>query len=652
MSDDIDNPGLKFLGVDTVPSVSVSVGAPSIYDNAKPISNTKAPADTENLQPDLLDRVNQLKDLWKSNKELNPKGEDLPITSGYRTLEQQREEYKNRLKNPNLVAEPGTSRHEKGDAIDIHPRVPDSLLAQVGLHRPFGAKDPVHVQINPDLPYESNVEPNTDNDIENSGLKFIDQNYEKPKNWLEEFKKPLHEMSMEDWKQKSLAAPIIAYTAGSMPIIGDEAMKKEAEANLLAKYESAKQGLKSFAEHPGESISNIAKNIYENPGRFAGETLKGAIYDPEFAVRTPLGSMVAKTAEKTGNAISSIGGAVGRNVKAGTIGNIATDVMGIPIDKSGEVLREAARSGYANPRTVSELAENMRGNRSPADLVEQFRSALENTRHARSEAYKQGIATTKDNQVFLDFKPIRKAFDETLESLKSKNLGVETPKVTEKTMSKVNEIKKILDEWESKPELHTAGNLDDLKQLIDDTYSNDMTANAKRIMTNTRNAVKDTIVKQDPNYEKTMAEYQEALNTEREIEKSLGLGPKASVDLTLRRLKTMMGPTSTMGNEFRRELTRQLEESGNKNLMEALAGQSLKEWHPSGLAGPALGMNALYTGGRVFSGDLTPLSGLALPFQSPRVMGELMYKGGQVARKAVEAKQAAKTKLSEITSRK
>jgi len=652
MADDIEVPGLKFLGADATPSVSVSVGAPSIYDNAKPISTTKAPVDTANLQPDLLDRVNQLKDLWKSNKELNPKGEDLPITSGYRTLEQQREEYKNRLKNPNLVAEPGKSRHEKGDAVDIHPRVPDSLLAQVGLHRPHGAKDPVHVQINSDLPYESNVEPNTGDDIEIPGLKFVDQNYEKPKNWLEEFKKPLSEMSMEDWKQKSLAAPVMAYTVGSMPIIGDEAMKKEAEANLLAKYETAKQGVKSFAEHPGESIANVAKNIYENPGRFAGETLKGAIYDPEFAVRTPLGSMVAKTAEKTGNAISSVGGAVGRNVKAGTIGNIATDVMGIPIDKSGEVLREAARSGYANPRTVSELAENMRGNRSPADLVEQFRSALENTRHARSEAYKEGIATTKGNQVFLDFKPIRKAFDETLESLKSKNLGVETPKVTEKTMSKVNEIKKILDEWESKPELHTAGNLDDLKQLIDDTYSNDMTANAKRIMTNTRNAVKDTIVKQDPNYEKTMAEYQEALNTEREIEKSLGLGPKASVDLTLRRLKTMMGPTSTMGNEFRRELTKQLAKSGNQNLMEALAGQSLKEWHPSGLAGPALGMNALYTGGRVFSGDLTPLSGLALPFQSPRVMGELMYKGGQVARKAVEAKQAAKTKLSEITSRK
>ena len=247
MADDIEVPGLKFLGADAAPSVTVSVGAPSIYDNAKPISTTKAPVDTANLQPDLLDRVNQLKDLWKSNKELNPKGEDLPITSGYRTLEQQREEYKNRLKNPNLVAEPGKSRHEKGDAVDIHPRVPDSLLAEVGLHRPHGAKDPVHVQINPDLPYESKVEPNTGDDIEIPGLKFVDQNYEKPKNWFEEFKKPLHEMSMEYWKQKSLAAPIIAYTAGSMPIIGDEAMKKEAEANLLAKYEAAKQGVKSFA---------------------------------------------------------------------------------------------------------------------------------------------------------------------------------------------------------------------------------------------------------------------------------------------------------------------------------------------------------------------------------------------------------------------
>ena len=649
MADDIEVPGLKFLGDSNV----TIAPAPDKYKDMPTPAKTKSAPDIVDLQPDLLDRVTKLKDLWKSNKELNPKGEDLPITSGYRTLEQQREEYKNRLKNPNLVAEPGTSRHEKGDAVDIHPRVPDSLLAEVGLHRPYGAKDPVHVQINPDLPYESNVEPNTGNDIEIPGLKFVDQNYEKPKNWIEEFQKPLREMSIEDWKKNSLAAPIMAYTAGSMPIIGDEAMKKEAEANLLAKYEAAKQGIKSFAEHPGESITNIAKSIYENPGRFAGETLKGAIYDPEFAVRTPLGNMVAKTAEKTGNAISGIGGAVGRNVKAGTIGNIATDVMGIPIDKSGEVLREAARSGYANPRNVSELAENMRGNRSPADLVEQFRSALENTRHARSESYKEGIATTKGNQVFLDFKPIREEFNKTLETFKSRGVGgVEASKVGPETMSKVNEIKGILDEWENKPELHTAGGLDDLKQRIDDVYTQGMTNQAKRVLTNTRNKVKDTIVKQDKNYEKTMSEYEEALATEREIEKSLGLGPKASVDLTLRRLKTMMGPTSTMGNEFRRELTRQLAESGNQNLMEALAGQSLKEWHPSGLAGPALGMNALYTTGRVLSGDVTPLSGLALPFQSPRVMGELMYKGGQTAKKLVEAKQAAKTKLSEMTSRK
>jgi hypothetical protein len=648
--DDIEVPGLKFLGDS---NVTIAPAPDKYKDMPTPAFTPKSAPDVDNLQPDLLDRVTKLKELWKNNKELNPKGEDLPITSGYRTLEQQREEYKNRLKNLNLVAEPGKSRHEKGDAIDIHPRVPNSLLEKVGLYRPFGAKDPVHVQINPDLPYESNVEPNTSDDIEVPGLKFVDQNYVKPKNWVEEFKKPLQEMSMEDWKKHSLAAPIMQYTVGSMPIVGDEAMKKEAEANLLAKYESAKQGVKSFAEHPGESIANVAKGIYENPGRFAGEMVKGAIYDPEFGVATPAGRMVAKTVEKTGNAISGIGGAVGRNVKAGTIGNIATDVMGIPIDKSGEVLRQAARSGYENPRNVSELAENMRGNRSPADLVEQFRSALENTRHARSQAYKEGIETTKGNQVFLDFKPIREEFNKTLETLKSRGVGgVEASKVGPETMSKVNEIKSILDEWENKPELHTAGGLDDLKQRIDDVYSQGMTSQAKRVLTNTRNKVKETIVKQDKNYEKTMSEYEEALATEREIEKSLGLGPKASVDLTLRRLKTMMGPTSTMGNEFRRELTKQLAESGNQNLMESLAGQSLKEWHPSGLAGPAMGMNALYTTGRVLSGDLTPLSGLAIPFQSPRVMGELMYKGGQTAKKLVEAKQAAKTKLSEMTSRK
>ena len=106
MADDIEVPGLKFLGGS---NVTIAPAPDKFKDMPTPAFALKSAPDIVDLQPDLLDRVTKLKELWKSNKELNPKGEDLPITSGYRTLEQQREEYKNRLKNPNLVAEPGKS---------------------------------------------------------------------------------------------------------------------------------------------------------------------------------------------------------------------------------------------------------------------------------------------------------------------------------------------------------------------------------------------------------------------------------------------------------------------------------------------------------------------------------------------------------------
>ena len=143
LNDEVD-PYAKYL---VSPASSVTVGPAIGYENAKPISTPKV--NTGNLTPDLQTRIKQLADLYKADIALNPKGEDLPITSGYRTREQQRQLYLDRLKNPNLVAEPGKSRHETGAAFDLHPRVPNALLEQVGLYRPHGSKDMYHVEINP-----------------------------------------------------------------------------------------------------------------------------------------------------------------------------------------------------------------------------------------------------------------------------------------------------------------------------------------------------------------------------------------------------------------------------------------------------------------------------------------------------------------------
>ena len=151
LDEEID-PSARYLG-DPMGSVSVAVGAPSIYDNAKPIAMPKV--DLAGLSPDLKERVDAATAAWIADKELNPKGEAFPISSAYRDTTKQSQLYANRDQNPNLVAPPGYSKHEKGMGIDILPHVPDTFLGRFGLHRPYGSKDPVHVEINPNANYQN-----------------------------------------------------------------------------------------------------------------------------------------------------------------------------------------------------------------------------------------------------------------------------------------------------------------------------------------------------------------------------------------------------------------------------------------------------------------------------------------------------------------
>jgi len=159
-------PGLKYL---KNKFVTVSP-APAEFNNAKPIETPKV--DLEKLDPALRERIDIAARDWIANKELNPKGEPLPITSGFRDFSKQSELFSQRNTNPNLVAPPGYSSHEKGMGIDILPGVPDSFLATYGLHRPYGAKDPVHVEINPKASWQSPVDLTGDDDLGIPGFKY------------------------------------------------------------------------------------------------------------------------------------------------------------------------------------------------------------------------------------------------------------------------------------------------------------------------------------------------------------------------------------------------------------------------------------------------------------------------------------------------
>ena len=297
-----DAPGLSFVGRPKKSSVTVDLSSSPVVELPK---SGKSSVNLENLTPEIKERLSILSDLYKSDTKLNPRGEDLPITSGFRTREQQRQLYLDRLKNPNLVAEPGKSRHEGGAAIDIHPRVPDTLLEQVGFYRPHGSKDMYHVEINP----SSSFAPSTTAEDDGYGIKYAKPSVfteSKPSSFAEDFRKSVSEMSYEDFKNKSLIASAAKYTGASLGLPG---FAEEDKKQLEEKAKGFVQGVKTAVESPVETAKNIYTAVTERPGTVLGEMVKGAVYDPEL--------MFLPGVKQTAQAVGEGAKVVGQNVKTG-----------------------------------------------------------------------------------------------------------------------------------------------------------------------------------------------------------------------------------------------------------------------------------------------------------------------------------------------
>ena len=123
--------------------------------------------------------------------------------------------------------------------------------------------------------------------------------------FVQEVAKPLESISAQDWKDKSLAAPVIEYTAASIGIPGfTQADKKAAEEKLVKKGKAFVEGVNQFIESPVQTTKQALKAIADNPGKFVGESVKSVIYDPEQIV---IGGVAAKVA---GDAVTGTQGLV------------------------------------------------------------------------------------------------------------------------------------------------------------------------------------------------------------------------------------------------------------------------------------------------------------------------------------------------------
>lgn len=312
-----------------------------------------------------------------------------------------------------------------------------------------------------------------------------------------------------------------------------------------------------------------------------------------------------------------------------TIGKGAESVVsnligGLGTHTGAESLRSLARAGMASPERAAIARANLRGEEAMTNVLEDAQAALQTMRASRGTTYREGMENIAGANKELAFKPIEDSFNALEDSYKIDG----TWKVGKETQNKLTEIKDVLTEWKNKPELHTTMGFDALKQRIDDLMPSSLEAGqGRRAVSKIRNDVKNIIVKQNPEYAKTMKDYESAIELEREIERALSLGQKASADTAMRKLQSLTRNNVNTNYGNRLQLARALEQYGGANIMDRVAGQAMSSAVPRGLGG-------IQAGGTAVASMTNPAFLATLPFQSPRLMGEAALASGVAGRKA------------------
>ena len=374
-------------------------------------------------------------------------------------------------------------------------------------------------------------------------------------------------------------------------------------------------------------IENLKKTIAADPVGFAADISTVLTGGGALAAKAP--GMIGKTGrmvETVGKAVDPLRaavkgtGAVASKVIEPAISNV---VGSLGTHTGAESIRQAAKAGFAGGERGAAFAENMRGMVPAEKVVTDAKTALDAIRQERGAAYRAGMKGVAQSTDVLDFGKIDSALNEV------KKIGTYKGKVLDRSASETwQKVSEVVDEWrQAEPkDFHTAEGMDALKKAIGDVRDSTQYGSPSRKVADTvYHTIKKEIVQQAPEYSKVMGSYETASDLLKEIETTLSLNPKASVDTKLRKLQSVLRNNANTNYGRRVELTQKLTEAGADTLMPALAGQMMQDFAPRGLG-------RVVAGGNVIGGVVNPSLLAALPFQSPRLVGEAAYASGQGAR--------------------
>ena len=308
------------------------------------------------------------------------------------------------------------------------------------------------------------------------------------------------------------------------------------------------------------------------------------------------------------------------------VGNAAKYYAGLKAGTGTEPISQAVTAGRTGEQT---FVKNMRGEVPITDVLDNAKSDLSAMKQQKQADYRQNMASVTGDKTVLDVQPIADAVDNGIQSNSFKGV----PK-DDKAAAYLQKAKSEIDDWQFKDpaEFHTPEGLDALKQRVGSILESIpyQEVNSRRVVGNVYNEIKTQIGKQAPTYANTMKAYSEASDLINEIEKSLSLGQKASIDTSMRKLQSLMRNNVNTNYGQRLNLATELENQGGRELRPALAGQALNSFTPRGLQGAVTAPTSYLA----YGVGGVPLAISDLLSSSPRAVGEIAYKAGQGQRLA------------------
>lgn len=312
---------------------------------------------------------------------------------------------------------------------------------------------------------------------------------------------------------------------------------------------------------------------------------------------------------------------------ADVTGGALKPLLGMQTGTGSEAIGQAYQAGRAGGEASDIFKANLRGEVPQTEVLDAAKQNLAEMAAQRQNAYRTDMANISKDKTVLSFDGIDKALDNAMNKVTYKGKVV-----NEKAFDKLAAAKAEIEAWKEldPTQYHTPEGLDKLKQKVGGILE-DIPFEQKTALTAVNevyNGIKNEIKSQAPTYAKTMQAYSEATDLIREIEKSLSLGNKATVDTQMRKLQSIMRNNVNTNWGQRMSLAQQLEAAGGKQMMPALAGQALSNYAPRGLQGASSIPTALLAGSALGS----PMIPISLATSSPRLMGEAAYGAGRVAK--------------------